>query len=81
MKLTDKQYDLIKYLAINVIPSLETAWLIIAGAWKIPFTVEVGATIGAVGIFLAGCIHMSRAEYEKAKRAMQELSGEEEAEE
>lgn len=69
MKLTDKQYDFIKWLAINVIPSLETFWLTIGFAWNLPYVEPVGITIAAVGMLLAGCIKMSKAEYEKAKQA------------
>lgn len=75
MHLSDKTYDLLKFISINIIPSVEVAWLTIGAVWKLPLVVEIGTTIGAVGMLIAGCIGMSKAAYEKAK---QEQVGKEE---
>lgn len=68
MKLKDSTYDALKFIAINVIPSLETFWLAIAAIWKLPYGQEVGITIGAIGVLLAGCIGMSVSAYNRAKQ-------------
>lgn len=68
MKLSDITYDRLKFFAVHIFPSLETFWLAVGAIWKIPYTVEVGATLGAVGILVGGVIGLSKAEYEKAKR-------------
>ena len=67
MRLKDSTYDLLKAISINVIPSIETFWLTVAGAWKLPYTVEIGITIGAIGMLIAGCIGLSKKAYEKEK--------------
>lgn len=67
MKLKDETYDLLKFIAIYIIPSLETFWLTISMAWQLPYAQEIGITIGAVGMLIAGCIGMSIKEYEKEK--------------
>ena len=72
MKLSDATYDALKFIAIYVIPSLETFWLTIGQAWKLPYVPEVGITIGAVGMLIAGCIGMSVHEYEKDKKEKHE---------
>ena len=76
MRLSDAQYDTLKFIAINVIPSLEVAWLTIGGVWNLPYVVEIGTTIGAIGMLIAGCIGMSKSAYEKEKAQMHELEGE-----
>lgn len=68
MRISDDLYDFLKNLAIYVIPSLETFWLTIGKAWSLPYVVEIGITIGAVGLCIAGCIGMSVSAYEAEKR-------------
>lgn len=77
MKLSDKTYDLLKFFAVHIFPALETFWLTVGAIWNIPYTVEVGATLGAIGMLVGGVIGLSKAEYEKAKKA--EYEGEDSA--
>lgn len=70
--LSDKQFDTLKFIAINIIPSLGTFWLTIGGIWNLPYTNQIGATIAAIGVLIAGCIGLSKAAYEKAKREQYE---------
>jgi hypothetical protein len=67
MKLNNETYDLLKFISIYVIPSVETFWLTIATAWNLPYAQPIGITIGAVGMLIAGCIGLSVREYERAK--------------
>ena len=67
MKLSNQVYDVLKFIAIYVIPSCETFWLTVGTAWKLPYTQEIGITIGAVGLLIAGCIGISTATYNQAK--------------
>lgn len=74
MLLSDKQYDTLKFIAINIIPSLETFWLTVGQVWDLPYVTEIGTTIAAIGVLMAGCIGLSKVAYEKAKR--EEYEGE-----
>lgn len=67
MKLNNETYDLLKFISIYVIPSVETFWLTIATAWNLPYAQPIGITIGAVGMLIAGCIGLSVREYERTK--------------
>ena len=72
MRLSDTQYDTIKWLAIYFIPSL-SAFVGVVGCsrgWE--YTAIATTIISAFGVFLAGCIRMSIAEYEKAKQEQYE---------
>lgn len=66
MNISDKTYDTLKFISIYIIPSLETFWLTVATAWNLPFTEQIGITIGAIGVFLAGCLGLSTVAYKKA---------------
>lgn len=68
MKVKDSTYDALKFISIYVIPSVETFWLTIGQVWDLPYTVQIGATIGAVGMLIAGCIGMSVRAYNEEKR-------------
>lgn len=68
MLLSDKQFDTLKFIAINIIPSLETFWLTVGQVWNLPYVTEIGTTIAAIGVLIAGCIGLSKVAYEKAKR-------------
>ena len=67
MTLSDKQYDILKWLAIYFIPSLTTFIGVVGIALDWQYTAIATTICGATGSFIAGCIKMSVAEYEKAK--------------
>ena len=68
MKLSDEIYDRLKFFSIHIFPALETFWLAVGAIWDLPYTVQIGATLGAVGMLIGGCIGLSKAAYEKAKQ-------------
>ena len=65
-KWSDRTYDFFKFVSIYVIPSIATLWLTIGQVWGLPYVVEIGTTISAIGVCIAGCIGLSTAAYEKA---------------
>ena len=75
MKLSNETYDTLKFISIYVIPSIETFWLMVAAVWNLPYGQEIGITIGAIGMLIAGCIGMSIKEYEKEKQEKHEGAG------
>jgi hypothetical protein len=77
MKLSDTTYDLIKWVAIYFIPSLATFVGVVGLAIDWEFTAVTTTIISAFGAFLAGCIKMSVAEYEKAKKDLYEGNSDE----
>lgn len=68
MRISDNAYDTLKWLAIYFIPSLATFIGVIGLALNWEWTAVTTTIISAFGAFLAGCIKMSVAEYEKAKK-------------
>ena len=63
MKLSNKQYDIIKWVALVVIPALATLVLTVGKIWGLPYYDNIGATISAIGLFLAAIIGVSTSNY------------------
>ena len=72
MKLSDQAYDTLKWVAIYFIPSLATFIGVCGLALNWEWTAVATTIISAFGAFIAGCIRMSIAEYEKAKKEQYE---------
>ena len=64
MKLSNKVYDTLKWIAGYLLPSLATLWLALGKVWNLPYTTEIGATISALDVFLYGVLGMSKKNYE-----------------
>ena len=63
MRISDKTYDFIKWFALAFIPAFEVLILTIGKIWAIPYYSEIGATVAAVGVFLAAIIRVSSNTY------------------
>lgn len=59
MKLNNKAYDFLKWFALIAIPATQVFWLTVGKVWGFPYLTEVGATIGAVGLFIAALLGLS----------------------
>lgn len=63
MVLSNKTYDVLKWLAQYCLPALATFWMTIAKIWGLPYGVEIGATISAIDLFLGALMGISSANY------------------
>lgn len=64
MKLNNKAYDVLKWIAMYLLPGLATLWLTLGKVWSLPYTTEIGATISAVDVFLAFILGLSKKNYQ-----------------
>lgn len=67
MKLSNRVYDILKYIVTIVLPALTTLWLTIASIWHIPYGEPIGATMGAITVFLGALIGISSKNYNNSK--------------
>lgn len=67
MKMNNKTYDTLKYVALIALPALQVFWLTIGKIWDLSYTVEIGATVGAVALLLGTLLGVSTANYRAAK--------------
>lgn len=65
MKLDNKTYDFLKFLALKVLPALATLLLVLTNIWGIPYGEAIAATITAVDTFLGTLLGISAKEYAK----------------
>ena len=63
MKLSNNTYDILKKIALIILPALATLWLTLGKIWSLPYTTEIGATITAVAVFLGACLEISSKNY------------------
>lgn len=65
MKLNDKVYDVLKWIALYLLPALGTLYFALSGIWGFPYGEEVVGTITAVDTFLGVVLGISSATYNK----------------
>lgn len=64
MRLSNKAYDVLKWIAGYLLPGMATLWLTLGKIWNFPFTTEIGATITAIDVFLYGVLGISKKNYQ-----------------
>ena len=67
MKMSDKVYDILKWIALYLLPALGTLYFALAGIWNFPCGEQVVGTITAVDTFLGVILGISSAKYEQGK--------------
>lgn len=65
MKLKNKTYDILKWIAQILLPALGTLYFAIAKIWGLPYPAEVVGTITAVDTFLGALLGISTMQYNK----------------
>lgn len=65
MKLTNKVYDILKWIAQILLPAVATLYFALSKIWGLPNPTEVVGTISAVDIFLGTLLGISTAQYNK----------------
>ena len=61
--MNNKTYDILKYVALLVIPALATFMNAVGTVWGIPHTSEATTTITAFGVFLGAALGISSKNY------------------
>lgn len=65
--MSNKVYDILKYIAQIVLPALGTLYFALAGIWGFPYGEEIVGTIAAVDTFLGALLKISTNIYMKNK--------------
>lgn len=64
-KMSNKVYDILKFIALTVLPALATLYASLADIWGLPYAVAVPATITAIDTFLGALLMISSYNYNK----------------
>lgn len=69
MKMTNETYDILKEIALTILPAVAVLYATLGKIWGLPYVSELPATIMAIDTFLGVCLHISSAEYHKEEGA------------
>jgi hypothetical protein len=72
MKMSNKVYDVLKFIAQILLPALGTLYFALAQIWHFPYAEEIVGTITAVDAFLGALLGISTAQYNKAAKAAEQ---------
>ena len=68
MMMSNKVYDVLKYIALIVLPALGTLYFALAKIWGFPYGAEIVGTITAVDAFLGALLQISTDQYNKLEK-------------
>ena len=63
--MSNKVYDVLKFIAQIVLPALGTLYFALAGLWDWPYAEQIVGTITAVDAFLGAILKISSVQYYK----------------
>lgn len=63
--MSNKTYDVLKYIAQIVLPAVGTLYFALASIWHLPYGEEFVGTITAVDTFLGALLMISSSNYNK----------------
>lgn len=66
MNLSNKTYDILKWIAMYLLPAAGTLYFALAGIWNLPYGEQVVGTITAVDTFLGVLLGISTSQYNKS---------------
>ena len=65
MKLPNKVYDALKWIALLLLPALGTLYGTLSGIWGLPYGKEIVSTLSAIALFIGAIIGVSTVSYNK----------------
>lgn len=66
MIFNNKTYDILKYIAMIVLPALGTLYFALASIWGFPYGEQIVGTITAIDAFLGTLLGISTSQYNKS---------------
>lgn len=72
MTMSNKLYDVLKWIAQYVLPGISTLYFTLASIWGLPYVEQVVGTVAAIDTFLGLFLGVSSAKYNKANNTPEE---------
>ena len=66
IKMSNKVYNVLKWIAMYLLPAAGTLYFALAGIWGLPYGEQIVGTITAVDTFLGVVLGISTAQYNKS---------------
>lgn len=61
--MSNKTYDILKWIALVVLPAIGTLYFTLAGIWNFPYGEEIVGTITAIDTFMGIILGISTRQY------------------
>lgn len=68
MKISNRVYDVLKWIAMYFLPAMGTLYFALAGIWGLPYGEQIVGTITAIDTFIGVVLGISKSAYEKEKQ-------------
>ena len=65
MKFNNKTYDILKWIALYLLPAIGTLYFALASVWGLPYGEQIVGTVTAVDTFLGVILGISTANHNK----------------
>ena len=65
--MSNKLYDILKWVALVVLPAIGTLYFALSGIWGLPYGEQIVGTITAIDTFLGALLGISNINYKKGK--------------
>ena len=65
MKMNDKVYDILKWIAMILLPAIATLYFTLASIWGLPYAEQIVGTITGIDTFLGVILGISTSQYNK----------------
>lgn len=69
MKMSNKTYDVLKYIALIVLPAIGALYFALAKIWGFPYATEIVGTISAIDTFLGAILKISTDQYNEEQES------------
>ena len=63
--MSNNVYDVLKWIAMYLLPALGTLYFALAGIWGLPYGEQIVGTITAIDTFLGVILGISKVQYNK----------------
>lgn len=67
MKLSNKVYDILKFIAMVILPAIGTLYFGLARIWNLPYAEEIVGTITIIDTFLGTILGINSSQYKKRR--------------
>ena len=67
MKMSNKVYDVLKWIALILLPAVGTLYFGLAQIWNLPYAEQIVGTITIIDTFLGALLGISTSTYNKIK--------------
>ena len=74
MKMENKTYDILKYVAQILIPAIATLYFSVSQIWGLPYGEQIVGTLTALDAFLGVCLGISSNNYYKNDSDINKMS-------